>query len=141
MVKYRVTLRRAYGDVEVEADSIDEVLKNLSNLKNLAEQAGKVLGVEKVESITPTTVAVAKVKRRRGKSEAVVALENIETHLLPSNFFSQPRSTADVRQKLKELTGITFQSRKVSQALGILYKSNKLSRTGLKGNYKYFKKP
>lgn len=141
MVRYRVTLKQAYGDVEVEGENIEEVLKNLGNLKKLAEQAGEALGVETAETKTQPSVAVVKVRRRRGKSEAVVALENIETHLLPSKFFSQPRSTAEVRQKLREITGITFQSRKVSQALGILYKSNKLSRTGTRGNYKYFKKP
>lgn len=141
MVRYRVTLRQAYGDVEIEGETIEEVLKNLGNLKKIAEQAGEALGIEAAETKAQAPVAVAKVKRRRGKSEAVVALENIEMHLLPGKFFSQPRSTAEVRQKLKEITGITFQSRKVSQALGILYKSNKLSRTGTKGSYKYFKKP
>lgn len=141
MVRYRVTLKQAYGDVEVEGESIEEVIKNLGNLKKIAEQAGEVLGIEAAGEKTQTPEAVVKVKRRRGKSEAVVALENIETHLLPGKFFAQPRTTAEVRQKLREITGITFQSRKVSQALGILYKSNKLSRTGMKGNYKYFKKP
>lgn len=141
MVRFRVTFRQPYGDAEVEGESVEEILENLRGLRKIAEQAAEILEAEAPEAKAQASVAVARVKRRRGKSEAVVALENIETYLLPSKFFSQPRSTAEVRQKLKEITGITFQSRKVSQALGILYKSNKLSRTGVKGNYRYFKKP
>lgn len=141
MVKFRVTFRQPYGDAEIEGESVEEILENLRGLRKMAEQAGEILGAEALETKAQAHVTVAKIKRRRGKSEAVVALENIETHLLPGKFFNQPRSTAEVRQKLKEITGITFQSRKVSQALGILYKSNKLSRTGVKGNYRYFKKP
>lgn len=141
MVRFRVTFRQPYGDAEVEGESVEEILENLHGLRKIAEQAAEILEAEAPEAKAQASVAVARVKRRRGKSEAVVALENIETYLLPSKFFSQPRSTAEVRQKLKEITGITFQSRKVSQALGILYKSNKLSRTGVKGNYRYFKKP
>jgi vacuolar-type H+-ATPase subunit I/STV1 len=141
LVRFRVTFRQPYGDAEVEGESVEEILENLRGLRKIAEQAAEILEAEAPEAKAQASVAVARVKRRRGKSEAVVALENIETYLLPSKFFSQPRSTAEVRQKLKEITGITFQSRKVSQALGILYKSNKLSRTGVKGNYKYFKKP
>jgi vacuolar-type H+-ATPase subunit I/STV1 len=141
LVRFRVTFRQPYGDAEVEGESVEEILENLRGLRKIAEQAAEILEAEAPEAKAQASVAVARVKRRRGKSEAVVALENIETYLLPSKFFSQPRSTAEVRQKLKEITGITFQSRKVSQALGILYKSNKLSRTGVKGNYRYFKKP
>ena len=141
MVRFRVTFRQPYGDAEVEGESVEEILENLRGLRKIAEQAAEILEAEAPEAKAQASVAVARVKRRSGKSEAVVALENIETYLLPSKFFSQPRSTAEVRQKLKEITGITFQSRKVSQALGILYKSNKLSRTGVKGNYRYFKKP
>jgi len=140
-VRFRVTFRQPYGDAEVEGESVEEILENLRGLRKIAEQAAEILEAEAPEAKAQASVAVARVKRRSGKSEAVVALENIETYLLPSKFFSQPRSTAEVRQKLKEITGITFQSRKVSQALGILYKSNKLSRTGVKGNYRYFKKP
>lgn len=139
MVRFRITFRQPYGDAEVEGESVEEILENLHGLRKIAEQAAEVLGAEAPGAKAQASVAVARVKRRRGKSEAVVALENIETYLLPGKFFSQPRSTAEVRQKLKEITGITFQSRKVSQALGILYKSNKLSRTGVKGNYRYFK--
>jgi vacuolar-type H+-ATPase subunit I/STV1 len=141
LVRFRITFRQPYGDAEVEGESVEEILENLRGLRKIAEQAAEILEAEAPEAKAQASVAVARVKRRRGKSEAVVALENIETYLLPSKFFSQPRSTAEVRQKLKEITGITFQSRKVSQALGILYKSNKLSRTGVKGNYRYFKKP
>jgi vacuolar-type H+-ATPase subunit I/STV1 len=141
LVRFRVTFRQPYGDAEVEGESVEEILENLRGLRKIAEQAAEILEAEAPEAKAQASVAVARVKRRRGKSEAVVALENIETYLLPSKFFSQPRSTAEVRQKLKEITGITFQSRKVSQALGILYKSNKVSRTGVKGNYRYFKKP
>jgi hypothetical protein len=105
----------------------------LSGLDELIDLSQKV--AERVRA-RPVTLP----SKRRGKSEAVEVLKLIEEKLLPTDFFNQPRSTADVRQKLYDLVKIKFQSRKVSQALGILYDKDILSRIGLKGGYKYFVK-
>jgi hypothetical protein len=129
-VKYVVTIE--VGDIEVscEAGSKEEVLSGLDELIELSQKVA-----ERVRA-RPVT----RPSRRRGKSEAVEVLKLIEEKLLPTDFFNQPRSTADVRQKLYDLVKIKFQSRKVSQALGILYDKDILSRIGLKGEYKYFVK-
>jgi hypothetical protein len=129
-VKYVVTIE--VGDIEVscEAGSKEEVLSGLDELIDLSQKVA-----ERVRA-RPVTIP----SKRRGKSEAVEVLKLIEEKLLPTDFFNQPRSTADVRQKLYDLVKIKFQSRKVSQALGILYDKDILSRIGLKGEYKYFVK-
>jgi hypothetical protein len=129
-VKYIVTIE--VGDIEVscEAGSKEEVLSGLDELIDLSQKVA-----ERVRARPVTHPS-----KRRGKSEAVEVLKLIEEKLLPTDFFNQPRSTADVRQKLYDLVKIKFQSRKVSQALGILYDKDILSRIGLKGEYKYFVK-
>ena len=139
MARFRASIRNSYGYVSVEGDTREEVLRSIEELADLSRRVEERLRrlVKKPEG----EATAAPAKRRRGRSEAVVALENIERHLLNSGFFKQPRSTADVRQKLRELTGITFQSRKVSQALGILYNDGRLSRTGQKGDYRYYQRP
>jgi hypothetical protein len=129
-VKYVVTIE--VGDIEVscEAGSKEEVLSGLDELIELSQKVAERVWAR----------PVTRPSKRRGKSEAVEVLKLIEEKLLPTDFFNQPRSTADVRQKLYDLVKIKFQSRKVSQALGILYDKDILSRIGLKGEYKYFVK-
>ena len=56
---------------------------------------------------------------------------------MPSKFFSLPRTTGETREKLHEVTGKYFTSRKVSQALGILREKSRLKRTGKRNFYSY----
>jgi len=72
-----------------------------------------------------------------GKAEASVVLRKIEGTLLPETYFKQARTTGEVKSELKAQTGIDFTSRKVSQALGVLFKKGVLSRVGSKGNFRY----
>lgn len=155
MAKFRASLRNPYGYISVEGETPEEVLKNIDELLELSKRIKArlrrldievaedrdALALKTVLPRRPPKRTEAEAKRRRGKSEAVVALESIERRLLQSGFFKQPRSTSEVRQRLKKLTGIGFQSRKVSQALGILYKDRQLSRTGPKGSYRYYERP
>ncbi|MEM0348725.1 MAG: hypothetical protein QXE96_00625 [Candidatus Caldarchaeum sp.] len=128
MVKFVVTVETE-DDVEVslEASSKEEALANLDELLALTRAVAERL----------KTKPQHKAPKRRGKSEAVKALEIIEQKLIPSSFFSTARTTAEVRQKIIEQSGLPFQSRKVSQALGILYDKGTLTRVGQKGNYRW----
>lgn len=89
----------------------------------------------------------AKEKRRgstvsvgRGSAETSLVLRKIQTFLLPRGFFRKTRSTAETRAELKRKTGNQFQSRKISQALGILHRKHVLARLGRKGSFRYIKK-
>ena len=132
MARYIITVKGERFDISMESEDREELLAGLENLLNLSSQvSSKVKGLRH-----PAEAPVS--KRRRGKSEAVEVLRHLEEKILPTNFFKQPRSTADVRAKIKEAVGILFQSRKVSQALGILHSRGVLARVGQKGSYKYY---
>jgi len=130
MPKFVVTIESGDVEVSLEASSKEEALENLDELVELSQ---KVVGRLRAE----TRLSALK---RKGRSEAVEVLKILEEKLIPSSFFSQPRSTSEVREKIYELVKIKFQSRKVSQALGILHQKDVLGRIGLKGNYKYYLK-
>ncbi len=72
-----------------------------------------------------------------GRAETSVVLRKIEATLLPKTYFKQARTTGEVNSELKAQTGVDFTSRKVSQALGVLFKKGILSRVGSKGNFRY----
>jgi len=137
VVRYSITFRSGGFDVTIESESKEELLSKVDDLltlaKRVAERAGNIQVFKReIPSIAP------KPRRRRGKSEAVEVLRHIEEKLLPSGFFKEARSTAETRAKLKELVGVSFQSRKVSQALGIFYNKGVLKRIGQKGSYRYY---
>lgn len=132
MIRYVVTLKGEKFDVSLESDNRDELLAGLEGLVTLSNQISAKMRESK------HIVATSHLSRRRGKSEAVEVLRQLEEKILPTNFFRQPRSTADVRAKLKEVGGVLFQSRKVSQALGILHDRGVLARVGQRGAYKYY---
>ncbi|MEM4716743.1 MAG: hypothetical protein QW777_05555 [Candidatus Caldarchaeum sp.] len=130
MPKYVITLESDDVEVSCEAASKEEAM---SQVNDLIEVYRAVL--ERLREKPKTMVS-----KRRGKSEAVEVLRILEEQVIPSSFFSQPRSTAEVRERVSELVNIKFQSRKVSQALGILHKNGVLARVGLRGDYKYYLK-
>ncbi len=130
MAGYSVSVRRGDIEVTVHAGTVEEALASLGELKRVLEAA-------EVELRPKAPAAVTVSVRRRGRSETVLAQEIIEAHLLPAGYFSAPRSTADVRDEIQRVSGLRLQSRKVSQALGILYKKGRLRRTGTKGEYRY----
>ncbi|MEM0482104.1 MAG: hypothetical protein QXM16_04350 [Nitrososphaerota archaeon] len=139
MPRFRLQLNRPYGVISVEAESVEEIASSLNKLIELSSIVDKSLGV-----VSPAAQQQAappgRARRRRGSSEAVLALDTIERQILGTGFFSTPRSTSEVRQKIYELTGLRLQSRKVSQALGILYEYKKIMRVGGRGNYRWFEK-
>ena len=74
---------------------------------------------------------------KSGRAETSVVLRKIEGNLLRRTYFKQAKTTGEVKSELRAQTGVDFTSRKVSQALGILYKKGALSRVGSKGNLRY----
>ncbi len=130
MVSYSVSVRKGDVEVTVHAGTAEEVISSLKDLKRVLEAAESELRPRAPGPIAMTF-------KRRGRSEAVIAQEIIETHLLPSGYFSSPRSTAEVRNEIERVSGLRLQSRKVSQALGNLYRKGLLRRTGTKGDYLY----
>jgi hypothetical protein len=139
MPRFRLQLNRPYGFISVEAESVEEIAASLNKLIELSNTVDRGLGLASPAAQQQATPSV-KARRRRGSSEAVLALDTIERQLLGTGFFSTPRTTSEVRQKIYELTGLRLQSRKVSQALGILYASKKIMRVGSRGNYRWFEK-
>jgi hypothetical protein len=130
MASYSVRVRRGEIEVTVHAGSVDETVASLGDLKRVLEAAEAELRPKAPAAVTTSL-------KRRGRSESVLAQEIIESHLLPSGYFSAPRSTAEVRDEIQRVTGLRIQSRKVSQALGNLYRKGLLRRTGTRGDYRY----
>ena len=141
MVRYRVSIKVGNAEFSLESDSRDEVMDKLDELLSLVrESSEKLLKTGLVSSVYSSQIQEHGVKsrKRRGKSEVVEILRYLEEVLIPSGFFTEARTTSDTRTRLKEITGVLFQSRKVSQALGILYNKGILRRVGQQGDYRYY---
>ncbi len=139
MPRYSLTIRRSFGDLSLESDRLEELVSKARELLSAAKEIESSLhdaAQAQSEQITVTDFT----RSRRGRSEAVLALDAIERVLIPSGYFSSARTTSEVRQMIAESTGLKLQSRKVSQALGYLYKTKKIMRVGQRGNYKWFKR-
>jgi len=74
----------------------------------------------------------------KGRGEASLVLQRLQTELLPEGYFKKARNTAEVRSELESRFHIKFLSRKVSQALGELHDRGVLSRVGSKYEFQYF---
>lgn len=93
--------------------------------------------LEKLQRVASTKRSVSSVSIGRGSAETSVVLVKIQTLLLLRGFFRKTRSTAETRAELRRRTGIQFQSRKISQALGMLHRKRVLARFGKKGSFRY----
>ena len=74
---------------------------------------------------------------RKGAAETSLVLRKLEEVLIPKGFFKIARTTGDVKAELEKQTGVPFTSRKLSQALGLLFKKKVLARVGSKGGFRY----
>ena len=77
-------------------------------------------------------------KAPKGRGEASLVLQKLQTDLLPEGYFKKPRNTADLRSELESRFHVKFLSRKVSQALGELRDRGVLLRAGSKYEFQYF---
>ena len=124
--------RRLLDSFEGSMKSLEK--KILRRLENLESRVSKIERKFNLVSSKRGDLAIHK-----GTAETSIIIKKLEDSLLRADFFKIARSTADVRSKLKEETGVDFLSRKVSQALGDLYRMKTLGRTGSKGNFKYIR--
>ena len=129
-LKFIISYTTDFGTISAESKSPEDLVGALDELKKIAKDI--------LHSRQPVR-ATARVssKGRGGKGETAVVLKQIETSLLGTDFFSKPRTTGETRDKLLNATGKSFTSRKVSQALGILWKKRKLRRSGSRNFFAY----
>ena len=137
-MKYVVSYDTEFGFVSVESENPEELVSAHVKLRQIADRLSSKSNVKRNNG--------AAVVNRTKSSHAVVAsrvpettavLRELESSVLNSKFFEQPRTTGETREKLHELTGKYFASRKVSQALGILRNRGKLKRKGKRNFFHY----
>ncbi len=139
MPRYSLTIRRSFGDLSLESDRLEELVSKARELFSAAKEIESSLH-DAAQAHSEQSTVIDFTRSRRGRSEAVLAIDAIERALIPSGYLSTARTTSEVRQKIAEATGLKLQSRKVSQALGYLYKMKKIMRVGQRGNYRWFKR-
>ena len=137
-MKYVVSYDTEFGFVSVESENPEELVSAHVKLQQIADRLSSKSNMKRNNG--------AAVVNRTKSSHAVVAsrvpettavLRELESSVLNSKFFEQPRTTGETREKLHELTGKYFASRKVSQALGILRNRGKLKRKGKRNFFHY----
>ncbi|MDG6994667.1 MAG: hypothetical protein JRN52_01985 [Nitrososphaerota archaeon] len=129
-MKFTISYKTDFGTISAESKKPEDLVDALDELKKIE----KSIRESRKKPLKPARAISA---GRGGRGETSVALKEIESSLLGTNFFSKPRTTGETRDKLHELTGKSFTSRKVSQALGILWKKKELSRSGSRNFFAY----
>jgi hypothetical protein len=127
-LKYTVSYKTSFGTVSAESSRPEELVRANADLKKLASQ---------IQSPSSVSIAKPRIRQREGKGETTAVLRALESRLLQTNFFSEPRTTGETQRKLEGLARRKFTSRKVSQALGILREKGILRRTGKRNFFKY----
>jgi hypothetical protein len=142
-LKYVLTCKTRFGSISAEITNPAELEKVYRDLKVLAGHVGRATKkMSKRSSRTSARSSSRKgIRARGGSGETAVILREIQTKLLNTSFFSpgNPKTTGETLEKLEEVSGKRFTSRKVSQALGILRERRDLTRTGARNYYTYSK--
>jgi hypothetical protein len=120
-----------------DASNLDEGLETIRKIVNSHKALFKSLSEETFWKTSGKSQIPSQNLSRTGKAETSLILRKIGDNLLPKTYFKSAKTTGDVKSELKTQTGIDFTSRKVSQALGLLFKKRVLSRVGSKGNFRY----
>jgi hypothetical protein len=131
---YSISYKTKFGTVSAESENPEDLIGAHEKLKDLAFTVGAGNARRK---ISPKKSRDALSVGRSGTGETAAVLREIEVKILSSNFFATPKTTGETREKLHDVTGKYFTSRKVSQALGILREKRELSRTGKRNSYLY----
>jgi hypothetical protein len=135
-VKYVISFDTEFGCVSAESEDPDDLFSAYSKLQGVAVQLSKKNQKGKRQNkIARNSVKSSASSTRVPETTAV--LRELESNVLSSKFFSEPRTTGETREKIRELSGKSFASRKVSQALGILKDRGKLKRKGTRNFYQY----
>jgi len=133
-MKYVISYTTKFGSVSVETKDPEDLVTAYPMLEELAGRISK----KKSRSRNSLGSNLRKQENHAsGVRETAIILRELESNVMPLKFFSQPRTTGETREKLHEITGKYFTSRKVSQALGILREKSRLKRTGKRNFYSY----
>ena len=130
-MKYIISYETEFGHISAESDDPDELIPAYSKLEKVAEQLSTKKIIKKKITRSYPRESSSKVP------ETSIILRDLESNMLSSKFFGEPRTTGETRERLLELSGRSFASRKVSQALGILKDRGKLKRKGKRNFYQY----
>ena len=133
MPQFTATINTSFGSVSVSGETETEILGALEALRSLKSNAEDG-PMKSKQQIAPQA---SRIRSPHGKAETSIIKRELE-RLFDANYFGKmTRSTADVLKELKAITKIEFQSRKVSQALGDFYRTNRLLRVGSRGKFQY----
>ena len=133
MPQFTATINTSFGSVSVSGETETEILGALEALRSLKSNAEDGPMKSKQQIAPQASMS----RSPHGKAETSIIKRELE-RLFDANYFGKmPRSTADVLKELKAITKIEFQSRKVSQALGDFYRTNRLLRVGSRGKFQY----
>jgi hypothetical protein len=147
-LKYTITYKTDFGSVSAESENPEELQRAFPNLRSIAnnlENSRSDVFLTSKRNQNQRRSRVNNEKRisrsiaRSGEGETTKILREIQSKVLETNFFGKPRTTGETKQKLESTSGKRFASRKVSQALGILWKKRILNRTGTRNYYTYSK--
>jgi len=133
-MKYIIYYETEFGRVSAESEDPDELVSAHPKLKDIASRLTAKPQARRRES---EKLARSKSSASPKVPETTAALRELETKVINSKFFDQPRTTGETREKLHELSGKYFASRKVSQALGIMKDRGKLRRKGKRNFFQY----
>jgi hypothetical protein len=130
-LKYTISYKTKFGTLSAESNNPDDLVIGYQTLKHLLPSLDGT-----ADRITTKTT---KISKTRGGGETAIIIRELESKLLPTTFFSKPRTTGETLERLFEMSGQKFTSRKVSQALGILWNKDRLNRSGARNYYVYSK--
>jgi hypothetical protein len=139
-LKYTISYRTEFGTISAESKKPQDLVEAYGELKNIERN---ILSPKKRQSQAKKTKSKERpepkslLRGRGGRGETATVIREIESSLLTSSFFSTVRTTGEVREKLREVSRKPFTSRKVSQALGILWKKGLLKRSGTRNFFTY----
>jgi hypothetical protein len=143
-VKYTLSYKTKFGTLTAESNNPDDLVIGYQTLKNLVSQLNFAESKEKIKKrptseVSYSVSAAKRVRGSRGHGETARIIRELESKILSTAFFSKPKTTGETRDKLIEVSGRKFKSRKVSQALGILWKKGVLKRSGTRNYFSYSK--
>jgi hypothetical protein len=136
-MKYIIYYETEFGRVSAESEDPDELLSAHPKLKDIACRLATKSQSRKKKENSGVKIQHSKSTNSAKMPETTAVLRELETTMLNSKFFDSPKTTGETREKLHELTGRYFASRKVSQALGILKDRGKLRRKGKRNFFQY----
>lgn len=122
---------------DYEGSNVKTAVKAIKKIASTNSQLFKSLRAENDGTTSSRRFEPQDSARRKGKAETSLILGKLEEILIPRGYFKIARTTGDAKVELEKQTGIPFTSRKVSQALGVLFEKKVLARVGTKGSFRY----